>query len=208
MFSVVYGLLLNPFPYAADRLVQIEMQTTAAPQPLAATARQWVELRQSEVLEDAIVLDGWPMTLTGADLPEAVPTQYYSANAFTMLGLRPLLGRLFTEADGPAGQVPQKVVVLTYRFWRRHFAGQPDAIGQTLRLNRDLYTVIGVLQPQYFDSGPEIIVPVHLTFDPNFSWMVQARLKPGVSLRQAEDRLQPLVARFAQESPARFPKDF
>ena len=76
-----------------------------------------------------------------------------------MLGVPPLLGRVFNEADGPAGEQPQRVVVLTYRFWLRHFGGRPEAVGQTLRLNRDRYTVIGVLPRHYFQTGPEISCP-------------------------------------------------
>ncbi len=69
-------------------------------------------------------------------------------------------------------------------------------MGQTLYLNREPYTVIGVLSRQYFYTGPEILVPIHLTFDPNFAWNVQARLKRGVNPRMAEQRLQPLFDQF------------
>src|SRR4029453_19264088 len=68
-------------------------------------------------------------------------------------------------------------------------------------------TVIGVLPPQYFHTGPEIVVPIHLTFDPTFAWSVQARLKRGVTPRMAEQRLQPLFDQFAKETPKRFPKE-
>ena len=80
-------------------------------------------------------------------------------------------------------------------------------MGQTLSLNREPYTVIGVLPRQYFYSGPEILVPIHLTFDPNFAWAVQARLKRGVTPHTAEQRLQPLFDQFAKEAPQRFPKE-
>jgi predicted permease len=96
--------------------------------------------------------------------------------------------------------------VLTYRFWRRHFGGRPEAVGQTLYLNREPYTVIGVLSRQYFYTGPEILVPIHLTFDPKFAWNVQARLRRGVNPRMAEQRLQPLFDQFAKEIPQRLPK--
>ena len=119
-----------------------------------------------------------------------------------MLGVPPLLGRVFTEADGPAGEQPQRVVVLTYRFWQRHFGGRPEAVGQTLRLNREPYTVIGVLPRQYFQTGPEILVPMHVTFDPKVVWGVQARLKRNVTPRVAEQRLQPLFDQFARGDAA------
>jgi predicted permease len=67
--------------------------------------------------------------------------------------------------------------------------------------------VIGVLPRQYFYTGPEILVPIHLTFDPKFAWGVQARLKRGVNPRMAEQRLQPLFDQFAKEAPQRFPKE-
>jgi predicted permease len=124
-----------------------------------------------------------------------------------VLGVPPLLGRVFHQADGPPGEQAQRVVVLTYRFWQRHFGGRPEAVGQTLLLNREPYTVIGVLPRQYFFTGPEVLVPLDLTFDTNLAWGVQARLARGVTPRMAEQRLQRLFDQFAREAPQRFPKD-
>ena len=208
LFSIVNAALLNPFPFAdIDRIVRLGMLDKGKPRGLGVTARQLVALQHSDVLDGAFASNTWEMTLTGQDLPEAVRTQYFSANALNVLGVPPLLGRVFNEADGPAGEQPQRVVVLTYRFWQRHFGGRPEAVGQTLYLNREPYTVIGVLSRQYFYTGPEILVPIHLTFDPNFAWAVQARLKRGVNPRMAEQRLQPLFDQFAKDpAPQRFPK--
>jgi predicted permease len=208
LFSIVNAALLNPFPFAdINRIVRLDMIDKGKPRGLGVTARQLVALQHSDVLDGAFVSNTWEMTLTGQDLPEAVRTQYFSANALNVLGVPPLLGRVFNEADGPAGEQPQRVVVLTYRFWQRHFGGRPEAVGQTLYLNREPYTVIGVLSRQYFYTGPEILVPIHLTFDPNFAWNVQARLKRGVNPRMAEQRLQPLFDQFTKEAPQRFPKE-
>ena len=208
VFSIVNAALLNPFPFAdIDRIVRLDMIDKGKPRGLSVTAQQLVALQHSDVLDGAFAANTWVMTLTGQDLPEAVPTQYFSANGLSVLGVPPLLGRVFNEADGPAGEQPQRVVVLTYRFWQRRFGGQPEAVGQTLSLNREPYTVIGVLPRQYFYTGPEILVPLDLTFDPNFAWGVQARLKPGVAPRLAEQRLQPLFDQFAREAPHRFPKE-
>ena len=208
LFSIVNAALLNPFPFAdINRIVRLDMIDKGKPRGLGVTARQLVALQHSDVLDGAFVSNTWEMTLTGQDLPEAVRTQYFSANGLNVLGVPPLLGRVFNEADGPAGEQPQRVVVLTYRFWQRHFGGRPEAVGQTLYLNREPYTVIGVLPRQYFYTGPEILVPIHLTFDPKFAWGVQARLKRGVNPRMAEQRLQPLFDQFAKEAPQRFPKE-
>jgi predicted permease len=208
LFSIVNAALLNPFPFAdINRIVRLDMIDKGKPRGLSVTARQLVALQHSEVFDGAFASNTWEMTLTGQDFPEAVRTQYFSANGLNVLGVPPLLGRVFNEADGPAGEPPQRVVVLTYRFWQRHFGGRPEAVGQSLSLNREPYTVIGVLPRQYFYTGPEILVPIHLTFDSNFAWGVQARLKRGVNPRIAEQRLQPLFDQFAKEAPRRFPKE-
>jgi len=208
LFSIVNAALLHPFPFAdINRIVTLGMIDKGAPRGLSVTARQLVALQHSDLFDGAFALDTWEMTLTGEDLPEVVRTQYFSANGLNVLGVPPLLGRVFNEADGPAGAQPQRVVVLTYRFWQRHFGGRPEAVGQTVHLNREPYTVIGVLPRQYFYTGPEILVPLDLTFDPNFAWSVQARLKRGVNPRMAEERLQLLFDQFAKEAPQRFPKD-
>jgi predicted permease len=208
LFSIVNAALLNPFPFAdVNRIVRLGMMDKGEPRGLRATARQLVALQQSDIFDGAFAGNTWEMTLTGQDFPEAVGTQYFSASGLNVLGVPPLLGRVFNEADGPAGEQPQRVVVLTYRFWQRRFGGRPEAVGQTLYLNREPYTVIGVLPRQYFPTGPVILVPLHLTFDPNFAWSVQARLKRGVTPRMAEQRLQPLFDQFAREAPQRFPKE-
>src|SRR3954467_6291110 len=208
LFSIVNAALLNPFPFAdINRIVRLDLNDKGKPRGLSVTARRLVALQHSDVFDGAFVSTAWDMTLSGGDLPESVRTQFLSASGLNVLGVPPLLGRVFNEADGPAGKQPQRVVVLTYRFWQRHFGGRPEAVGQTLYLNREPYSIIGVLPRQYFYTGPEIVVPLHLTFDPNFAWSVQARLKRGVSPRMAEQRLQPLFDQFANEAPQRFPKD-
>ena len=208
LFSVVHAALLNPFPFAdVDRIVWLGMLNKGTPQGLVVTGRQLVALQQHEVLEGAFVSNTWDMTLSGRDLPETVRAQTLSASGLHVLGVPPLLGRVLNEADGPVGEHPQRVVVLTYRFWQRHFGGRPEAVGQTLYLNREPYTVIGVLPRHYFQTGPEIFVPMHLTFDANVAWNVHARLTRGVTPRMAEQRLQPLFEEFAKENPNRFPRE-
>src|SRR5947209_15250662 len=195
LFSIVNAALLNPFPFAdINRIVTLGMVDKGKPRGLSVTARQLVALQQSDVLDGAFASNNWPMTLTGRGVPEEVPTGELSADGLNVLGVPPLLGRVFNEADGPAGEQPQRVVVLTYRFWQSHFGGRPEAVGQTLHLNREPYTVIGVLPRQYFSTGPEILVPLDLTT--RIVWSLQARLKRGVTPRMAEQRLQPLFEQF------------
>src|SRR6478672_10051488 len=214
LFSVVNAALLNPFPFAdINRIVRLDMNDKGKPRGLSVTARQLVALQHSEVFDGAFAWNTYDMTLTGEDFPETVRTQYFSATGLNVLGVPPLLGRVFNEADGPASEQARRVVVLTYRFWQRHFGGRPEAVGQTLYLNREPYTVIGVLPRQYFVASPDILVPLDLTFDPTLAsvgaraWPVQARLKRGVTPRMAEQRLQPLFDQFAKEAPRRFPNE-
>jgi predicted permease len=214
LFSVVNAALLHPFPFVdASRIVTLGMIDKGKPRGLSVTARELAALQASEVFDGAFAWNTYDMTLAGEDVPETVRTQYFSANGLTVLGVPPLLGRVFNEADGPAGEQARRVVVLTYRFWRRHFGARPEALGQTLHLNRESYAVIGVLPRQYFATGPEILVPLDLMFDPTLAsvgdraWPVQARLKRGVTPRMAEQRLQPLFDQFAKEAPRRFPNE-
>ena len=133
VFSVVNAALLNPFPFAdINRIVRLDMNDKGKPRGLSVTARQLVALQHSDVFDGAFGWDTWGMTLTGQGLPEVVGIQYFSADALNVLAVPPLLGRVFNEADGPAGEQPQRVVVLTYRFWQRHFGERPEAVGQTL----------------------------------------------------------------------------
>jgi predicted permease len=205
LFSIVNAALLNPFPFAdSNRIVRLDINDKGKPRGLSVTVPELVALQQSDVLDGAFASNNWPMTLTGRDVPEAVPTRELSADGLNVLEVPPLLGRVFNEADGPAGEQPQRVVVLTYRFWQSHFGGRPEAVGQTIDLNREPYTVIGVLPPQYFSTGPEILVPLDLTT--RIVWSLQARLKRGVTPRMAEQRLQPLFEQFADERPQSFPE--
>src|SRR5690349_9622556 len=107
LFSIVNATLLNPFPFAdVDRSVTLGMIDKGRPRGLSITARQLDALQHSDVLDGAFATNNWEMTLTGQDFPESLPTQYFSANGLNVLGVPPLLGRVFNEADGPAGDEP------------------------------------------------------------------------------------------------------
>jgi predicted permease len=208
LFSIVNAALLNPFPFAdVDRIVWLGVLDKGKSWGLTVTGQQLVALQHSEVFDGAFASNTWDMTLSGRDLPETVRAQSLSASGLDVLGVPPLLGRVFHEADGPVGEQPQRVVVITYRFWQRYFGGRPEAVGQILDLNREHYTVIGVLPRQYFQTGPEIFLPMHLAFNANVAWGVDARLKPGVTPRMAEQRLQLFFGEFAKETPDRFRRE-
>src|SRR4029079_777960 len=114
----------------------------------------------------------------------------------------------FSEADAPIGSEPQRVVVLTYRFWQRRFAGQPDAIGQTLRLDGKPFTVIGVIPRNYTNDLTDIVVPVQMSPAADTPWPVTVRVKPSVSMAQAEAELQIVYEQFKRTRPDSYPQSF
>ena len=95
--------------------------------------------------------------------------------------------------------------MLHYRFWQRHFNGDPEVIGKTLELNHRLYTIVGVTRPHFtWGWGADVYLPEEATQGGG----VVVRLRPGVSLAAADAELQPLLERFAQERPHSFPPKF
>jgi hypothetical protein len=165
MFSVIYGVLLHPFPYqGADRMVSFRVTETAGyngfSNYLLLSARQFTDIQKSPVLDGAIATDNWDMATTGEELPQAVHSGKLSANALQYFGVSPILGRGFTSSDGPYGQEPRKVVVLSYHFWQSHYGDDRHVLGKTLQLDRENYTIIGVMPPTFtwFHSDVYIIV--------------------------------------------------
>lgn len=210
LFAVVDALVLRPFPYAgAERIARVRvLQSSGQPRPASLTADEFITLRHASTIDDAYIVDGFTMTITGTEFPESVSYQYFSGNALLLLGAQPVFGRVFTEADAPIGKAPQPVVVLTYRFWQRHFAGEPSAIGQVLRLNGEPFTVIGVLPAAFFEAGTDIVLPLPMTLDAPTTWAPLVRVRAGVPLATAEAELQQLYTRFAEGRPNAWPRGF
>ena len=208
VFSVVWGVLMNPYPYAnSDRMVHLNLRSDRPNQDegFGITASQWQRLRQSPVVEDAIITDGWSLTVTGADVPEDVQGSYMSSNAFQFFGVPMLLGRGIQPSDAIDGQDPAPVVVLGYKLWQRHYNGDPSIIGRTIELVRKPYTVIGVAPPRFTWQDADVYVPLKITQDPVPAYDKEIRLKPGVTPRMAEQVLQPLFTQFEKETPKHFP---
>src|SRR5579872_2725538 len=162
LFAVIDAVVLHPLPYAgADRIARVRLVTPSGP-PRAAmvNAGEFRALRTVSTLDGAYIEGTFTKTLGGTPFPESVWIEEFSGNAPSMLGIQPLLGRVFSEADAPIGAEPQRVAVLTYPFWQRRFAGQPDAIGQTLRLDGEPFTVIGVIPREYATDLTDIVLPL------------------------------------------------
>jgi len=208
VFSVIYAILMNPYPYAAsDRMVHMRLTDPAGHENgFGLSVGQWQVIRKSPVVEDAFASDGWSLTVTGRDLPEDVNATYFTSNAFNFFGVRPALGRGLLPSDAVDGQDPQPVVVLGYKFWQRHFGSDSTIVGQTLRLVRKTYTVVGVAAPRFTWDDADVYLPLKATQDPTRAYYVGVRLKPGVTHEAANAALQPLIEQFAKETPKHFPQ--
>ena len=208
VFSVVYAVLMNPYPYAApDRMVHMRLIDPAGKQRMAGlTAAQWQVIRKSPVVEDAFISDDWSLTVTGHDLPEDVNGVYVTSNTFNFMGVPPALGRSLVPSDAVDGQDPQPVAVLSYKFWQRHFNGDTAVVGQTIQLVRNNYTIVGVAAPRFTWDDADVYLPLKVTQDPVRAFYVGLRLKPGVTHQMADAALTPLIDQFRKETPDHFPK--
>jgi putative ABC transport system permease protein len=211
IFSVVYGAVLKPFPYRdSDRLVMLTLHDVEQGR---LTGVAWVsasELRayreQNHVFDE--VIGGSPMevVLTGSEIPEIFWALAVTGNAFRVLGVPPMIGRLITAEDCRAGAPP--VVLLSHEVWQAHFGGDPGIVGRTLILNQQPTTVIGVMPPRFGWQRGEIWLPASVISseptDREYLFTMVGRLKQGVSLDQANADVGVLAKRLARI----YPKDY
>ena len=210
VFSVIYAVLMSPYPYpAADRIVRLTTQSVAGSgDPVYLNGAQIQSLRQSPVVESVLAMDYQALMLTGQDLPENVNTVSLISNGFQDLGVPPVLGRGLWPSDAVDGQDPRPVVVLSYRFWRKHYLSNPDVVGRTLQLDHRNFEIVGVAAPRFTWEGGDVYLPLKLMRDPGRTSIVNLLLRPGVSHAAADAALQPLVEQFANYMPNDFPDVF
>jgi predicted permease len=213
IFTVINGVLLRPLPYAAQgrivHMVQTEQRTGT--QDLGLSVPAYFDFRsQTRSFSDFAEYHSMLFTLLGTKTPQRVVTGVVSSQFFDVLGVKPQLGRLFSP-DDDSRNAPA-VLVLSNAFWRKQFGGDRSVIGRTFEMNDRVHTVIGVLPPlpDYPDAN-DIYMPVSscpYRMDP---MMIQSRdmrmitaygrLRPGVSLRQADAELAAIEARMAHAWP-------
>lgn len=209
IFSVVNTILLRPLPYKdPERLVMVWEDATRhgypRDTPAAANFVDWRD--QNQVFEGMAAIDDMSFNLTGSGDPERLEGRSVSANLFPLLGVEPQLGRVFTTAEDQPGA--QRVVLLSYALWQRRFGGDPGIVGKSLTLNAESHVVVGVMPArfQFPSSDDQAWVPMALTQQEagnrNRHYLqVVARLKPGVSLAQAQSEMSTIAARLQQQYP-------
>src|SRR5262245_29882359 len=210
VFSVVYGVLINPFPYVgADRMMQLALRDNAGRfRYPGLSGAQFEQLRQARTVESVVGEDGWNLTTTDSDIPEDVVASYVTPNAPNQWGVPALMGRWLIPADAPPGQDAERVVVLGYQFWQRYYAGDPSVVGRTIQLVRKNYEIVGVMPPRFRWRDADIYVPLKIRIDPNIYYGASVKIRPGVSTAEANAELQPILQQFARQSPARYPDAF
>jgi predicted permease len=192
IFSVIEGILLKPLPYPHSEQL-VGLWHTAPGVHIAelnmAPSLYFTYREQNHSFRDVGLWDTGSDSVTGHGEPEQTPSLDVTDGTLPLLGVRPALGRLFSLKDCQSGS--PGTVILTYGYWQTHFGGAESAIGQSLTINARPREIIGVL-PQSFrflDYKPQLILPyqfdrasVHLG---QFSFSGMARLKPGVTIAQA-----------------------
>ncbi|MEO7143799.1 MAG: ABC transporter permease [Bryobacteraceae bacterium] len=209
LFSVVYGVLIAPYPYAKPNEIWAPavLGREARPQGWHTyPRREFLEIQKLPAFSDAMATGYGPMLLTGDQSPENFYGVLVSGGGFNFLGVKPLIGRTIQPFDTPAGREPAPVVVLSYQFWQLRFNGQAGALGKKLVLNDAPYTIIGVMPPRFgWFTNESFWLPMGMDETNESGLNVIMRLRRGVTKEVAEQQLQAFNLRLAAERPQEFP---
>src|SRR5215510_5459892 len=209
IFSVVNAVLLRPLPYDhSDSLVFLNEQSPVLDE-MSISYPNFSDWRaQNQAFEKMGVYNRGSYNLTGAGEAERIITAQMSADLFSVLRVNALHGRVFTNEEDKPGGAP--VVVLSYGLWQRRFGGQTSILNQAITLNGKSYTVIGIMPQSYaYPSRAEMYVPVGQLSDQP-SWQQRGnhpglygvgRLKPGVSIEQADADMNTIAANLEKQYP-------
>jgi putative ABC transport system permease protein len=206
IFSFVDGVLLRPLPYAnPERIVRVFEKPPGALRNSISTANFLDWQRSSDVFETLVATTNTSMSMTGTSEARRIRASRVSAGYFDVFGAKPALGRTFARDEDQLGK--HHVAVISHRLWESTFGADPAIIGRTITLDREPYTVIGVMPAgSVFDRGwPDLIRPLAFAANEqarNFHWLqALGKLKPGVTIEQARAQLDPIAARIARDYP-------
>jgi putative ABC transport system permease protein len=214
IFSVVNGVLLRPLPYRdADRLVMVwgNFEKLKIERLASKTAEYENYAAQDQVFEEAAAFANQSFNLSGVDEAERVMGARITPNLLPLLGASAAQGRGIASDENQSGR--DHVVVLSDAFWQRHFGGRASAVGQSLTLNDETYTIIGVMPPAFqfphasfrFGEPADVFVPLVYSAaqvaqrEGPYYLNVVAKLKSGVALPQAQVAMTALGQKFENE---------
>jgi putative ABC transport system permease protein len=214
IFSVVYHVVLKPLPFhEPEQLVWVWGEQAARKQAPHTPADFLDYQRRNQSFAQMAAYRNMSFALGSTGQPERVDGRIVSANYFVLLGVAPRLGRSFAPEDGQAGAA--RLVLLSHRYWQQRFGGEASVVGQSLTLSGEPATIVGVMPPDFREAGvnlwtnPRQIVPDFATSSRdditgvrrNSYLSVIARLKPGVTLPQAQADMDAITAGLRQEYP-------
>ncbi|HEV2663441.1 MAG TPA: ABC transporter permease, partial [Blastocatellia bacterium] len=211
IFSVVNAILLRPlFGRESDRLITIYHSYPKTNLTTGGSAASFVDYQQrGTVFESVAVSAGASFNLTGQGEPERVEGRRVSAGYFMTRGVTAALGRTFLPDEDKPGN--HYVAIISYGLWQQRFNADPNMLGRSIMLNGENHTVVGVM-PEAWSRRNEIWIPLALTAeqlaDRGYEFLrMTARLKPGVSLEQAQVAMNTLAQQLMQERPQNYPAD-
>ncbi len=214
IFSVVYGVLLQPLPYKNSSRLLVLNETTPKVGMVSVSYPNFLDWRaDARKLSQFAAVYSVRFNMAGASVsqPENISGEAVSHNFLSMLGVQPILGRDFEPSEAKAGTAP--VVLLSYDLWQSHFGADRTVIGRAIELDGRSYTVVGVLPPNFRSPDKaEVIEPVGAWLTNNSGeasnrgdrgdMSVIARLAPGATLAQARAEMNGIAARLAKEYPS------
>jgi putative ABC transport system permease protein len=209
LFSVVYGALFSPLPFSdSKRLVLVQTAWRSTSMKMTCSGPDYLDwAERNRVMDGLCACTPCQVSLTGAGAPLAVPGLRSSTNFFDVL--RPggmTLGRGFRPEEGHVGS--HNVIVLSHSLWHDRFHADPNFLGQTVTLDEAAYTIVGVAKPAlgFLEELTRFYLPLtqeELTSSSrgNHYLLVLGRLKPGVSLTQAQAQMTQIAAQIEKENP-------
>src|SRR5215469_846807 len=221
IFSVIDATLLNPLPYPhAEQLVKIEDDLPGVgARDVGMSVPEWHDLERSGVFQYVSPMGGGgSVNLTGSSQPTRAQFNAVPPNYFALLGVEPELGRAFNPDDHTPGFNLE--VLISDGLWTRAFGCDPKILGKSLRLDNDLYRVVGVLPPGFHDPGnttgernTEVWAGTGFAADPappplrkaHFLVEAVARIKPGITIAQAQSQVDALIATLQKQFPNDYP---
>ena len=211
IFSVVNGVLLRPLPFSEpDRLVRVWHVPPAKSFPgmteFAVSAANYLDWQRQNRVFDAMAIQSYRgFTLTGVDKPQRIDAAAVSSEFFGTLGVRPMLGRVFSSDEDQPGR--SDVVLLSYSFWQQHFGSNSDIVGHNIFLDGKNFLVAGVMPRDFrYPDFAQMWTPMAWTDQQKavrgeHHYVVIARLKPGVRVSQAQAEMNVISDRLAQTYP-------
>jgi len=210
VFTVVDGVLLRPYAYPDMNRIVTLLETTRRGQVMSVSWQNFQDWRAAnQVFEHLGIYRGTVMNLTGGEQqPERIFGSLASSDVFNALGLQPIAGRTFTaQEDEPAAP---RVAIVSERLWRSHFGGDPSAIGGTIVLNDEPYTIVGVMPAgmRFPSRGTDVWVPLGVfirTFPPDRGahpgLAAVGKLKRGVPVERAAAEMDAIARRLERQYP-------